>query len=177
MSECEPLRNAFHQQDLLFLVNLRELDFNDFFVAGLYGAADESGLNWEFAVAAINQNAELHAAGPSVVKKGVHGGPDCAAGVKNVVKEDNVFVHNVSAQRGSFFDHRASAHGGKIVAVERDIQCSYRHRGLFNLLDQSGQTGGQGRAAALDAHKHQVLYTVVFFHDLMGKANERPLNF
>ena len=62
------LRNAFHHQDLFFLVNLSKLYFNDFAVRGLYGAAHEGSFNGQLAVSAINEHAELHAARAAVVK-------------------------------------------------------------------------------------------------------------
>src|SRR5215475_12322163 len=116
-----------------------QLDFNDFSVTGLDGAAHKSGFNGQFAVTAINENTELHAARTPMVEKRVHGGADSAAGIKHVVQEDHVFVHNISSQRRSFFDHRAGANGGKVVAIQSDIQGAYRHGRFFNLLNQGGE--------------------------------------
>src|SRR6185437_3542151 len=138
---------------------------------GLHGASNEGSFNRQFAVAAVDENAELYAARTSVVKKCVHGGTDCASGVKHVVQEDHVFINNIGSQRRGFFYDGVDADCGEIVAIERDIQGAYRHRSFLNLLNQSGQAAGQRNATTLDANQHQIFHAVIFFDDLVGQAN------
>src|SRR5262249_48595377 len=105
------------------------------------------------------------------------GGANSAAGIEDIIQKNYVLIHNVSPQRYGFLDDRTGAHGGEVVAVKGDIQSTDGDRLLFNLLDQTGQTVGQRDATALDADQHQVFHAVIFFHDLMGQADEGTLNF
>ncbi len=84
-------------------------------------AADESGFDGELAVAAVDEHGELDAARASVIEEGVEGGTNGAAGVEDVVDQDDVLVLDVELH-GAGADLGAMADGGEVVAVESDVE-------------------------------------------------------
>src|SRR6185437_393209 len=112
---------ALHQDYLLITVDFAELDFDNFAVSGLDGAADEGGFDWQFAVAAVDEREQLHAARASVIEERVEGGADGASGVEHVVDQDDVASGDIEAD-GTGNHGGARAVGGKIVAIEADIE-------------------------------------------------------
>ena len=89
-------------------------------------------------------------------------------------------MHHVAAldieADGSRRDHGANAGGGKVVAIELDVEHAGIDGALFDAGDQLAQPLGQRNAAALDAHQRQVFAAVALFHDLVGQAHQGALN-
>ena len=53
-------RFLFNQQNFFRIIDFAQQDFNNFLSRGLYFAAYEAGFNGQFAMAAIDQHAELY---------------------------------------------------------------------------------------------------------------------
>ena len=85
------------------------------------GAAGEGALDRQLAVAAIDQDQQLHAPGTAVIEEGVERGADGAAGIEDVVHEDDVAAGDVAAD-GADGDGGTGACGGEVVAVEADVE-------------------------------------------------------
>ena len=71
------MKSFLHQQHFLRIVDLGQLDLDDFIHRCLTNATHEGSFNREFAVATIDQYAELHAPRAAMRKQRVHG---CADG-------------------------------------------------------------------------------------------------
>src|ERR1700746_3217935 len=85
------------QQHLIVVVDLVELDFDNFAAAGGYGFAYVGRLNGQLAMATIDQHGQLHATRAAVVEEGLERGTDGAARVKHVVAEHNVAALDVES--------------------------------------------------------------------------------
>jgi hypothetical protein len=170
------LVDAVDQDYALFVVYFVEADFDDFAVGGLHGAADVLGFDRHFAVAAIDEDTERDALGATKIEETVHGGADGAAGVEDVVDEDQ--VHGVDAERnirglqdGLWSDF------GEIVAIESDVE---RADGHFDAVDAAHglrDALGQGHSAAANTDEGEIFCAATFFHDLMGEALQGAVNF
>ena len=57
-----PGRSLFHEQNFILIVNLGQLHLDDFIRRGLHHAAHESRFNGQFAMAAVDQDTQLHPA-------------------------------------------------------------------------------------------------------------------
>ena len=64
----EDLTCAFDQQHLIVLVDFVKFDFNDFATACRHKLADVSCFDGQFAMSAIDQYCELHAARPAMIE-------------------------------------------------------------------------------------------------------------
>ena len=87
--------------------------------------ADVVGAQRQLAVAAVDEHRELHGAGPADVAQGVERGAHRAAGVEDVVDEDDQrAVDAALGNRGVL--QRAGRLGVEVVAVERDVERAAR---------------------------------------------------
>src|SRR5579875_3186021 len=168
--------DAFDEDDLLVAVDFAELNFDDLALGGGDGASDEGGLDGELAVAAIDEDEELDAAGAPVVEEGVESGADGASGVEDVVDEDDIASVDVEAE-GTGVDDGADVAGREVVAIEADVEGTGIDGVFFDAADQGGEALGDGDAAALDADESDGGRAVIFLDDLMSQANEGALNF
>jgi len=167
---CHPLHTL--DEDYLFIViDLAELHFDDLTGGGADLASDELGLDGEFAVATVDEYEELHGAWATVVEEGVESGADGAASVENIVHQDDVAAFDIEAQ-GSGDDDGLGVAGGKVVAIEGDVEDTGIDRSLLDLFDQYGETLGDRNAAALNADEAEVVTAFVLFDDLVCEADE-----
>ena len=90
-------------------------------VGGLDLAADEAGFDGQLAVAAVDEDEQLDARGAAVIEQGVERGANGAAGVEDVVHEDDVLAGDGEVDFGGVEDG-LRGDGGEVVAVEGDIQ-------------------------------------------------------
>src|SRR2546423_10979618 len=104
------------QQDFFALVGLAQLHFNDFLSSGLYFASDKCRLDWQLAVAAINQHAESHLPRTSLPEEGIKRSTSSAPRIENVIHQDYIFAGDGKADFG-FLHHRFRTESGKIVAI------------------------------------------------------------
>src|SRR5487761_1403634 len=68
------LFNTIHNHDALFVVDFVEADFDNFGIGGFDGAADEAGLDGQFAMAAVDEHAKADAARTAEIEEAVHCG-------------------------------------------------------------------------------------------------------
>lgn len=160
---------AVDENDTLFAVNFPETHFDNFGVAGLHGPAHELRFNGHFAVAAIDEDAERDALRAPQIEKPVHGGADGAAGVEDVVHEDE--IHAVDAKG----DVRGLKDGlrrdfGKIVAVEGDVQGADGNVDAVDATHGFGDALGERHAATADANQGEMLGATALLNNLMSKA-------
>ena len=71
----------FDQQDFFQSVGFLQLDFNDFAGAGLNLAADEAGLDGQFAAPAIDEYKQLNTGRAALIKECVQGGTSSTPGI------------------------------------------------------------------------------------------------
>src|SRR5580692_788082 len=123
-------------------------------------------------MAAVNQHAEANAFGAAEVEETVHGGADGAAGVEHIVHDHQVAI--IHAETDFVRVHyRLRAHGGKIVAVERDVYGADWNIHAGEILDGFRQALGERNASAANADQREVFGAAAFFHDFMGQTVER----
>ena len=156
-------------------VDFLKLHFDDFVVGGLHHAADIARFDGQLAMAAIDQHQQLHARRPSLVEQRVERGADGAAGVEHVVHQDDVFAGDRERDFGGV-DHRLFGNGGKIVAVQIDVENADRNHAILQVLDLFGETLRQRHAAAADADERQVVEILGFFQDLVRQPDQRPVD-
>src|ERR1035437_5430964 len=168
------LVDPFDQQNLLVVVDLLKLDFDDLAAAGGHMLADIGGFDGQLAMAAIDEHSQLHAAWPSVIEKSVESCPDGAALVEHIVAQHHVATLDVDAD-GAGCDYRANIRGCQVVAVELNIEYPGIDRALFYAADQLPQPLCQRNTAALDADQGQVFTAIALLHNLMeiGRASCR----
>jgi hypothetical protein len=117
---ADSFRDAIDQNDAFVSVNFSKMNFDDFSVAGLHFAADKGCFDGQFAMAAVDQDAEANSLGAAEIEEAVHRGADGSPGVKDIVYDHEVAV--VDRERYFVGVHDGlRAHGGKIVAIERDV--------------------------------------------------------
>ena len=114
------LFDTVDKHDALFLVDLAQPHFDNFGGAGLHAAADVLCFDGHFAMAALDKNAERDAPRAPQVEKAVHGGADGAAGVKDVVNEDQVHIVHAEGNVGRL-QHGMGRNLGEVVAIESDV--------------------------------------------------------
>ncbi len=99
-----PRVGSFHEQHFFHAVDFVELYFDDFEVAGLHIAAHEFRFDGQFAMAAVDQDKELDARRAAVVEEGIERGADGAAGIEDVIHEDDVFTLDAEGYVGGAHD-------------------------------------------------------------------------
>jgi len=159
------------EQDFFHAVDFVELDLDDFGVAGLDDAADESGLDGEFAVAAVDEDEELDARGAAVIEEGVERGADGAAGIEDVVHKDDVFAGDVEGDV-SGADDGLDIDGGEVVAVEVYVEDADGDFAILEGLDLGGEALGERDAPAADADESKEVEVLGFFENLMSQPDE-----
>jgi hypothetical protein len=170
------LIDAVDEDDALFLINFDEANLDDFAVAGLNGAADVLSFDGHFAVAAIDEHAQRDALGAAEVKQAVHGGANGAAGVKDVVDEDEVHaVHGEGDIRG--LQDGLRRHFGEVVAIESDVQSANGNVHSIDSAHGARDPLGERHSAAADADKGQAFCPPTFLHNLVSKALQSAVDF
>ena len=114
--------------------------------------ADVVGAERQFAVAAVDEHRQLHRARPADVAQRVQRRADRAAGVEDVVDEDDQrAVDAALGDRGVL--ERAGRLGVEVVAVERDVEGAAGDGDAGELVDLVGEPGGERDAAGRDAEE------------------------
>src|SRR5580704_8951960 len=119
--DCRTSGNSIDENDAFLAVNLLQANFNYFSVACFHCSANEGRLDGQFAMAAVDQHTKPDALGAAQIKEAVHGSTNGAAGVKHIVDDNQIAVIHREIDFVGMND-RLRTHGGKIVAVQRDIQ-------------------------------------------------------
>src|SRR4029453_11976414 len=133
-------------------VILREADLDVLAARGGHVLADVVGAQRQLPVAAVDEDRELHSAGPTDVTQRVQGGAHGATGIEDVVDEDDQCVVD-AALRNRGVLQRPGRLDVEVVAVERDVQRAVRNRDAGEFFDLVGQPGGEGDAAGRDAEE------------------------
>ena len=108
---------AFDEDHLFVAVNLLQLDLDNLAVGGLHVPADETGLDGQLAMAAVDEHQQLYPPRPAMVKERVQRCPYGSAGVENIVDENDVAAGDIEAD-GPGDDDGANIARRKVVAVE-----------------------------------------------------------
>ena len=135
--------------------------------------ADVVGADRQLAVAAVDEDRELHGAGPAEVAERVERGADGAAGEEHVVDEDDEpAVDAVGGMSVSSSARRALE--PQVVAVERDVERAGRRRSTpSKACDPGGQPAGERGAAGRDAEQDDVGAAAGLLEQLVGHAGRR----
>src|SRR5579875_3654901 len=160
-----------HEQHLLVIVDLAQLDLDNLAAGGRDDAANVFGFNRQFTVAAINQHEQLHALGAAMVKQSIQRGADGAAGVEHVVHQNDVAARYIEANL-TLLDNRTAAARGEVVAVEADVEHAGIHRVALNRGDDLGDALGKRNTATLDADEAKVGRAMVARADRMRQAHQ-----
>src|SRR5581483_7826116 len=167
--------DLFHEQHLLGVINLLELDLDDLAAACGHDLAHIGGLNGQLAMTAVNEHSQLHAARTAMIEERIQRSADGAAGIKHVVADDDIAAFDLEAN-GAGGDDGTDAGSGKIVAVELDVEHARFDRSLFDGRDELAEPLGERNSAALDADEGQVGAAVALFHDFVGQPHQRALD-
>src|SRR4051812_4380258 len=92
---CEGSDFFLHEQDLFGRVYFLQFHFDDFDVAGLDVATDESGFNREFPMSAIDEHQQLDSLRTPMVEQCVEGSASRAPGIKHVIAHDDVHILDI----------------------------------------------------------------------------------
>src|ERR1700704_3384302 len=92
LRDLRPNDLLLHQKDLVTIINFDQFHLNHFVYGGLNVASHEAGLDWELAMAAINEHTQLNLSRPALGKKSIHRGSRRTAGKQNIIYQNNVLV-------------------------------------------------------------------------------------
>ena len=129
-------------------------------------------------MAAVDEHGELHPRRPAVLEQGVDRGPDRAAGVEDVVDEDDRLplerdVEGGAAHDGLQVPRRVAVPDEHVVAVEGDVERADRRLDAAALGHEPAQALGERHAARVDADEHERARVVVSLDQLVCEARQR----
>ena len=133
------------------------------------------GLDRQFAVSAIDQHEKLHARRAAVIEER----SSAARMVRPVYSTSSIRIMSLpSTENGisvalttGLISDRA-----QIVAIQIDIQNSDRNLAIFQSLDFRGQPLRHGHAAAPNADERELIEILGLLQNLMGEADQRPID-
>ena len=134
--------------------------------------AHEVGPDRQLAVAAVDQDRELHRAWAAELGERVERGADGAAGEEHVVDQHHDPPADVDGDLGGA--ERRDRAEADVVAVEGDVERADRDLTAFELLDGGGQAAGDRGPAGVEADEDEVVGAVVALDDLVGDAGVGP---
>ena len=168
--------NTLDEHNSLFLIDLGQPNLDNFRGARLYGAPDECGLDGQFAVPTIDQDAKAYAFRAPKIKEPIHCSANRAPGVQHVVHDHEILViHRKRNIAG--LQNRLGRDFGKIVAIKRDVQRSYWHIHSVNTSHRLRDSFRQGNAAPAHADQRQVHSSAAFLDNFVGKTLNRAIDF
>src|SRR5487761_911053 len=170
------LVDTVHNHDALFVVNFVQANFDNFGVGGFDGATDETGFDGQLTMAAVDEHAKTDAAGATEIEKAVHGGAHGASGIENVIDEEQVSI--VDRKRNfARLDNGLRRDGGKIVAVESNVERAHRNFRLGRRADGFREALSERDTATANSDERQILCASRFFDDFMRQTFEGAANF
>ena len=130
-------------------------------------------------MAAVDKHGELDAGGAPVVEQRLDRGADRAAGVEDVVDEDDraSVEREVELRRPNerlCRERRLAAADRDVVAVEGDVDGAERGLDAGALLDQAREPPRERDAARVDADERDVVEVRVALDDLVGDSRKGP---
>ena len=143
------------------LVDLDELHLDPLVPRGRQVLADVVGADRQLAVAPVDEDGELDAGGPAVVEERLDRRADRAAGVEDVVDEDDraPFEREVELRRADErlrVERGLAAADAHVVAIEGDVDGAELGRFAGALLDQAREALRERDAARLDADERDL---------------------
>jgi len=165
-----------HEKHFFSVIDLGELDLDDFIARGLDVSPDERGRNGQLAVSAVDEYTELNPAGASVGEKRVQRRTNGASGEQNVIDQHNVLSVDIHSDIRCLHD-RPWAQRGKVVAVKGDVQGADRNGLFLHPFHDAGEALGDRDASAANANQCKTIQTTVLFDDLVRQANQSALDF
>lgn len=123
----------------------------------------------------VDEHQKLHPGGPSVIEQRVERGPNRAAGVEDVVHEDDVLPGDGEIDFSSV-DYRLLGDSGKVVAIKVDVEDADRNGPALERLDLGGKTLRKRYATAADTDKGKLLKAIGFLENFVSQANERTVD-
>ena len=138
-------------------------------------AAHEARLNRQLAMAAVDQHQKLHARRPAVIEQRIERGANRAAGVQDVVDQNNVLALHRKRDVGRAH-HRLDIDGRQVVAVQVDVQDAGRNLTAFECLDLSRQPLRQRNAPAADADERELIEVLGLLEYFVRQPHQRPVD-
>src|SRR5215204_1480886 len=177
MSAMRFLLGAGDEQDLVDLVHLDELHLDALVPRGRQVLADVVGTDGKLSMAAIREAGELDARRPAVVEECIDRRADRAAGVEDIVDEDDGAALERELELRRAEDRLGvarwlAATDLDVVAVEGDVQRAEIELSSGEILDQAAEPMRQRDAARLDADERHSVERRVALDDLVGDAAE-----
>ena len=116
-------------------------------------------------MAAINQCNEADRLRSTVINERIKSGANRATRIEDVINQDHRLPGDVARDARPLMDG-SNGDGGKIVAVEADIERAVLHVHALVLLDRLNDYLGKRNAAALNANNNKSC-GALFLNDLM----------
>ena len=177
-SPCFLRRN---EQDAVDFVHLDELDLDALVAAGWQVLADVVGPDRQLPVAAVGEHGELHAVGPAVPEQRLDRGADRAAGVENIIDEDDGHPLKREVERRRTDERlgmlgRLAAADVDVVSMEGDVELPEGDLGAADLCDPPAKPLGERDAARVNADERDPGQVWIALDDLVGDARQRALD-
>src|SRR5260221_3377025 len=156
-----------HDQHFVIPVRLGELDLDDLVRVGGDGLADDIGVDGKLAVAAVDEDGQLHRLGTAEIDECIEGGPHGAPRVEHIVDQhDDLVVDRLRQLRR--LHQRLRRDGGEIVAVERDVENTEGDGMPLHLLDLFRHPLADWHAAAANPDDDDVFNSAIALDDFDG---------
>src|SRR6185437_15467514 len=126
-------------------------------------------------MATVDEDEELDALGSAVVEECVERGTDGAAGVEDVIHQDDVAAFDVEADL-TLLDDRTDVTRREVVTIEADVEHAHVDGLALDGLDELADTLRERNAAALNADEADVGRAIVALDDLMRETDEGALD-
>jgi hypothetical protein len=134
-----------NQDHFVKSVDFLQADRYFLLVTGRYVLADVVRTNWQLAVPAVDEADKLDGARPTEVDQRIESRADGAAGVQDVVDQDDRLVRNVDRDRGRAERPRRAL--VDVVTVQGDVELAEWNLGAFKLQNPLLQTPRKRYAA------------------------------
>ncbi len=173
--------SSSEQDDAVSVVGLAELDAHALGEGGRDVLADVVGADRQLAVAAVDEDRQLHARRPAILEQRVDRGADRAAGEEDVVDEDDRLPFEREVELGAADDglrmkRRPTAAHEHVVAVEGDVDRADRDLDTRALLDERAQAVRDRDAAGVDADERELIEIGIALDQLVRDPGEGALD-
>lgn len=125
-------------------------------------------------MSSVDQDGQLHRTGPTQVREPIEGCSHRAAGVEDIVDEDDGAAPDVDR------DRRATQTGTgapvEVVPVQPDVQLPYRDLHPFEPFDALGDGVSEWDSPGVDTDQDDVRGTVMAFDDLVSDTPYCPVD-
>ena len=133
--------------------------------------ADKIRADWQLPVAAVDEYGELDGLRTAHVDDGIESSANRAARVEHIVDEHDGLARDVDRQL-RLMDNRLIRKGGKVIAVERNVENADRRLLSLDMLDIRRDALGDRNTARADADDDDVIDALVAFYDFVRDTRE-----